>query len=254
MAKKPVNYSMAYENTPGAAEKFAREQINGWEYYHMPELTVRGIVHGFFTRNCPSFANDDDARSFLDVFSLDHAVTLNQEHGDTIHVVGSHDRPHTGDGIVIFKPGIAAVIKTADCLSIVLVDPAFPVAAIIHAGWRGTLKRITSKAVGMMTERGAAKERIIALMGPSIRGCCYTVGRDVEEAFLKEGFPKDTFYNRNESIYLDLKDANSRLLRDANIGTILDTGLCTFCSEDPPFASYRKGARNERQINFVAIK
>ncbi len=35
--------------------KFVREEKNGWEYYHVPELTARGIIHGFFTRNSPSF-------------------------------------------------------------------------------------------------------------------------------------------------------------------------------------------------------
>ena len=135
-----------------------------------------------------------------------------------------------------------------------LVDPAFPMVAIVHAGWRGTLSRITSKAIDMMSERGAAKQRIMALFGPSIRGCCYTVGADVKEAFLNGGFPEDIFHDKNGSVYLDLKDANARLLTDANIETIFDTGLCTFCSDDDLFASYRKGARNERQINFVAIK
>ena len=244
---------MDYRNASRAAGKFVREEKNGWEYYHVPELTARGIIHGFFTRNCPSFVIDGENQSFLNAFSLDRVITLNQEHGDTVHAVGLDDSPDKGDGILLYKPGIAGVIKTADCLSIVLIDPAFPMVAILHAGWRGTLSRITSKAIDMMTERGAAKQRIAALMGPSIRGCCYTVGTDVKEAFLNEGFPETIFHDKNGSIYLDLKDANARLLIDANIETIFDTELCTFCSDDASFASYRKGARNERQTNFVAI-
>lgn len=254
MTKKSVNYIMAHRNAACAAGKFAREEKNGWEYYHVPELTARGIIHGFFTQNGPSLADDDECRSFLDAFSLDRLVMLHQEHGNTIHAVGFDDSPDNGDGILLYKPGIAAVIKTADCPSIILIDPAFPIVAIVHAGWRGTLQRIASKAVDMMAERGAAKQRITALIGPSIRGCCYTVGTEVKEAFLDEGFPENIFHNGKGSIYLDLKDANSWLLTDADIKTIFDTRLCTFCSEDPAFASYRRGARNERQINFVGIK
>lgn len=254
MPRKSVNYKMGRENRKGPAMEFARERKNGWEYYHAPELTARGVVHGFFTRDCPSLLSDNESRSFLDVFSLDRLVTLHQEHGDMIHTVGPADRPDTGDGILMFKPGIAGVIKTADCMSIVLADPAFPLTAIVHAGWRGTLKRITSKAVDMMAERGAARGRITALLGPSIRGCCYTVGAEVREAFLKEDFPEGIFHDRDGLTYLDLKDANTWLLTGSGVTTILDTGLCTFCSEDPLFASYRKGARNERQINFVGIK
>lgn len=253
MTKKSVNYTMTY-NMSRAAMKFVREEKNGWEYYHVPEFTALGIIHGFFTRNSPSFMDDSETRSFLDAFSLHRVVMLQQEHGNTVHAVGVNDSPEKGDGILLYKPGIAGVIKTADCLSIVLIDPAFPMAAIVHAGWRGTHKRITSQAIDMMAERGAAKQRIIALMGPSIRGCCYAVGTEVKEAFLKDGFPENIFKSRNGLIYLDLKEANTRLLTDANIGTIIDTGLCTFCSDDPLFSSYRKGARNERQANFVAIK
>ncbi len=254
MAKKSVNYNMAYRNASCAAGKFAREEENGWEYYHVPELTARGIIHGFFTRNCPSLMDDDENRSFLDTFSLDRVVTLHQEHGNTIHAVGLDDSPDKGDGILLYKPGIAAAIRTADCPGIILIDPAFPMVAIVHAGWRGTLLRITSKAVDMMAERGASKQRMTALIGPSIRGCCYTVGTEVKEAFLNEGFPENIFHNGSGSIYLDLKDANSWLLTDADIETIFDTGLCTFCSLDPVFASYRRGARSERQINFVGIR
>lgn len=234
--------------------EFVLEKRNGWEYYHLPELTAAGIVHGFFTRKSPSSTfRGDEREAFLDIFSLDEVVVMDQEHGREIHVVGNGDRPASGDGILLYKPGIAGVIKTADCLCVILVDPGFPMAAIVHAGWRGTLKKITSKALGMMTERGAAKQRIVALMGPSIRGCCYEVGGEVREAFLAEGFPETVFSERNGSLYLDLKNANARLLTDEGVETIRDTGLCTCCSGND-FASYRKGARNARQVNFVAIK
>lgn len=254
MPKKSVNYNMDRENTPPPARGFARAKKNGWEYCYVPELTGRGIVHGFFARACPSLLNDEENRVFLDMFSLERSVTLHQEHGNTIHAVGPGDRPEKGDGILLYKPGIAGVIKTADCMSVILIDPAFPMVSIVHAGWRGTLQRITTDAVTAMSERGAAPSRIIALLGPSIRGCCYTVGAEVKDAFLGEGFPENIFHDKDGAIYLDLKDANTWLLEGAGVQTILDTGMCTFCSEDPVFASYRRGARNERQINFVGIR
>ena len=237
-----------------ANERYTRERKNGWEYFHAPEITARGIIHGFFTRDCPSWTNDAESRSFLDAFSLDRAITLRQEHGDTVHAAGPGARPDEGDGILLCEPGVAGIIKTADCMCITVVDPAIPLTAIVHAGWRGTQKRIIAKALSMMAERGAAIPRITALLGPSIRGCCYTVGPEVRESFLNEGFPESIFHVNDGSIYLDLKDANTWLLTAFGVATILDTGLCTFCSEDPLFASYRKGARNERQINFVAIE
>ena len=173
-------------------KEFVRESRNDWEYYHVPGLTKAGIVHGFFTRRSPaSPLKGHQAEAFLDAFSLGDAVGLSQEHGTDIHVIGNGDRPVKGDGILLYKRGIAGVINTADCLCIILVDPGFPMVSIVHAGWRGTLRKITSRAVGMMTERGAATQRMLALMGPCIRGCCYEVGKEVADAFLDAGFPGD---------------------------------------------------------------
>ncbi|MDD3845316.1 MAG: polyphenol oxidase family protein [Syntrophorhabdaceae bacterium] len=234
--------------------EFVLEKKNDWEYYHIPKLTAAGIIHGFFTRRSPSPALlGREGELFLDAFSLNEAVVLHQEHGNDIHVIGNGDRPVTGDGILLYKRGIAGVIKTADCLCVVLIDPGFPMVSILHAGWRGTLQKITSRALGMMAERGAAKQRIVALMGPSIRGCCYEVGKEVKEAFIGEGFPQTIFTSVNGSLHLDLKTANAHLLNEEGIEAIYDTGLCTYCSGDD-FASYRKGARSARQVNFVAIK
>ncbi len=235
-------------------KEFVLESRNDWEYYHVPELTDAGILHGFFTRRSPvSPLKGRQAEAFLDAFSLRDAVSLNQEHGTDIHAIGNGDRPLKGDGILLYKRGIAGVINTADCLCVILVDPGFPMVSIVHAGWRGTLRKITSRAVGMMTERGAATQRMVALMGPSIRGCCYEVGSEVGDAFLEAGFPGDVFTSVNGSLHLDLAAANTHLVLDAGIGSIFDTELCTYCSGDD-FVSYRRGARNARQMNFVAIK
>lgn len=234
--------------------EFVLERKNDWEYYHLPELTAAGIIHGFFTRRSPgSMLQTGEGRAFLDAFSLEEAVVLRQEHGREIHVITNGERPQRGDGILLFRRGIAGVIKTADCLCVVLVDPSFPMAVIVHAGWRGTLQKITEKALHMMVERGAARQRVIALFGPSIRGCCYEVGDEVRDAFLREGFPEHVFSRRADRLLLDLAESNAVLLRNEGIHTIHDTGLCTYCSGDV-FASYRRGARNERQVNFVAIK
>jgi len=233
---------------------FVIEKENGWEYYHLPELTRAGIIHGFFTRRSPSSTfREEEGRAFLDAFSLDDAVVMYQEHGREVHVIGNGDKPERGDGILLVRRGIAGVIKTADCLCVVLSDPAFPMVAIVHAGWRGTLQRITEKALRMMVERGAARHRIVALFGPSIRSCCYEVGREVYDNFMLAGFLENAFSHRGGSIFLDLKEANAELLNNEGIHAIHDTGLCTYCHGDT-FASYRRGARNERQVNFVAIK
>lgn len=233
---------------------FELKHINGWSYYSLPELEAQGIVHGFFTKESPSHTfSGVDRKAFLEAFILRDIIVMDQEHGDEVHIVAKGERPDRGDGIILTEPQVAAVIKTADCLPVIIADTRYPMVAIVHAGWRGTAKKITQMAVEKMIRLGAGREHMIALLGPSIRSCCYEVGKEVLDIFRKEVFSEKVFVGKNGAVHLDLSRANRELLAEAGIETIYDTGLCTYCTEDL-FASYRKGEHGRRQINFVSLR
>jgi YfiH family protein len=234
--------------------KFERAQKGGWSYYRVPELEAAGILHGFFTMASPYVEpHGKDGKAFLDAFALRRFVVMDQEHGDVIHVIRDGERPKSGDGIIIIEKDVAGIIKTADCLPIIIAAPGLPVAGIVHAGWRGTAAKITRKAVQKMAELGAEREGLIVLMGPSIGPCCYEVKEDVSGIFRNEGFPDRIFREDGDATYLDIREANRELLRREGIKNIYDAGLCTYCSGGL-FASYRRGERGSRQINFVSLK
>jgi polyphenol oxidase len=233
---------------------FELRRINNWSYYYVPELEKKGIVHGFFTKESPPHTFiGKDRKEFLDVFSLQDLIVMDQEHGDEVHVVINGERPERGDGIILIERNVAAIIKTADCLPVIVVEPDYPMTAIVHAGWRGTTQKITQKAVVKMVKLGAQRERITVLFGPSISACCYEVGGEVLDIFRKEGFSEKVFVRKDNSFHLDLKQANRELLTAESIDHIFDTGFCTFCGNDI-FASYRRGEQSVRQINFVSLK
>jgi len=233
---------------------FELRHINGWSYYYLPELEEAGIVHGFFTKRSPALSLFKDRRNtFRGLFSIKDTVIMDQEHGDEIHVIKDGERPRRGDGVILVERNVAGIIKTADCLAVIVVEPDYPMAAIVHAGWRGTAQKITQKAVEKMVRLGAQRDKMTALFGPSIRSCCYEVGEDVCDIFKKEGFSEEVFKKKNNSVHLDLRQANAELLTEAGVDRIYDTGLCTCCT-DGIFASYRRGDRALRQINFVSLK
>lgn len=234
--------------------KFELVHKGDWSYYRAPELEETGIVHGFFTKASPlPEPYGKDGKAFLDAFALQRFVMMNQEHGDRIHVIRDGERAVSGDGIIIIERNVAGIIKTADCLPVIIAAPGLPMAAIVHAGWRGTVGKISLKAVRKMVELGAAKEGLIVLMGPSIGPCCYEVKEDVYSAFNNGGFPERVFRRAGISTYLDIREANRELLRREGVKEIYDAGLCTYCS-DGRFASYRRGERSSRQINFVSLR
>lgn len=124
--------------------------------------------------------------------TLDDLVFCRQTHGTTVAVVTAADRgrgTHSDtdalddtDAAVTADPGVALVVMVADCVPVVLVDPAARVLGCAHAGWRGTTADIVGAAVAAMVRLGADPGRIVAGIGPAIGAADYQVGPDVAQA------------------------------------------------------------------------
>jgi polyphenol oxidase len=233
---------------------FELAERGGWSYLHYPGMTDAGVVHGFLLRASTRIVTDRVARQdFTEAFGAASSVIMNQVHGNTVHVVRDGERPEEGDGLIILERNIAAVVKTADCLPVLLHAPDVACAAAIHAGWRGTTQGIVEEALRSMVALGANTEYMTALLGPGIGPCCYEVREDVRQAFQEACFEGSVFQTREDRLFLDLKRANRLLLERAGVRQIYDTGLCTHCREDL-FHSARRDGSGGRQINFVMLR
>ncbi|MDR2252873.1 MAG: polyphenol oxidase family protein, partial [Bifidobacteriaceae bacterium] len=105
-------------------------------------------------------------------------VFANQVHGARLEWIDSlaSGRP-TCDALASGEHGIGLVIRTADCVPVLLADVDAGIVAAAHAGWRGLLGGVLDAAVGGLRQRGA--RRIGAAIGPAICGDCYVVGEDL---------------------------------------------------------------------------
>ncbi|MCS7281527.1 MAG: peptidoglycan editing factor PgeF [Desulfobacterota bacterium] len=224
-----------------------------WEYLSVPCELSPHFVYGFFTKRGPDLKDPKDASFFLEVFSLKRFVVMNQEHSDRINIIKNGENPQTGDALVVLERNVAALVKSADCCPIVLMDPKHEIAAVIHAGYKGTLKRIAEKTVKVMEDLGSEPKDLYAVVGPSIGRCCYNVGDEVFSLFLNEFGYKDYFSFFGGRIYLDLRKLNIFLLSRVGVSKIEVIDLCTFCNSDT-FYSHRRGDKDKRQISFVIIK
>jgi polyphenol oxidase len=83
------------------------------------------------------------------------------------------------DALVTAEPGPVLAILVADCVPIVLHDPVARVLAVVHAGWRGTVARVTDAALAAMTSLGATARDVRAGIGPAVGPGRYQVGDDV---------------------------------------------------------------------------
>jgi len=219
-------------------------------------MAVPGLVHGFGDARW----SEADFLAFAASRGL-HAVVMNQVHSATVHRV---DAPPTekpdGDALMTNAPGLLLVIRTADCLPVLLVDPENRAVAAVHCGWRGTEKRILEKAVRAMGEAyGSNPEDMLAALGPCIGAACYEVGPEVREGFLKAGFPESVLCGapgRQGKYILDLRAANLGLLAALGFqkGRISNPGpACTHC--EPRLLSYRRNPADPRRMyNFIGFE
>lgn len=116
-------------------------------------------------------------------------------------------------------------ISTADCIPVLVHDKEHNAAAAIHAGWRGTQKRIVTKALSMMKEAyNTRPEQCEAVIGPGISLRSFEVGQEVYDAFATTNFPMQGVAEKMPNAktgemkwHIDLKEINRRLLLDASL-------------------------------------
>ena len=215
-------------------------------------------------------------------------VTLRQIHSDLPRRVDASfaqsDDAAQGDALFTREPGFLLAVQTADCIPILLADTRLRAVAAIHAGWRGTLRRIAAKTLGrMQMEFGTRPEDVIAALGPGVGRCCYEVGEDVAREFhaqfanAREWFdgPFDALASgENDPNWLpwltmmppghppppvraklDLIAANHAILTDAGVARarISAADFCTACRTDL-FFSYRRERTTGRMMAAIGIR
>jgi len=170
-------------------------------------------------------------------------------------VDASEWHPHLpADALATTQPAVRIAVKTADCVPILLADPARRVVAAVHAGWRGTAYGIAKHAVSSLAQRyGCSPADLVAVFGPSIGPCCFEVDPDAGLRF-QPIFPERTDLDRRTTI--DLREANRRLLIHAGLlsANIAADAPCTCCS-GPEFYSWRRDhIKGQRMFAVIEIR
>jgi YfiH family protein len=201
------------------------------------------LAHGFGTKWSKSFG------------SCGNLATLHQIHSNVVvDAAGRSGCLGEGDALVENTPGRLIAVKTADCLPVLIVDPARRAVAAVHAGWRGTLQNIVKSAIEMLAEKFSSRaEDLHVAIGPGIRKCCFEVGREVAARFVTF-FPR--MDNLSHKVHLDLMHVNSVQLRELGVlpGRIYGTELCTVCGGEG-FCSYRREKNHAgRMLSVIGVR
>jgi YfiH family protein len=174
----------------------------------------------------------------------DALISVHQVHSpDAVIVEGPWrgERPKA-DAMVTATPGLALGITTADCGPVLFADAEARVIGAAHAGWRGAVTGVLESTLTAMERLGARREKIVAVLGPTISQNAYEVGPDFIRRFAEEAPGHVRFFKEAEKpdhAMFDLPGFIGARLEAAGVGEFTNLGLCTY-SDEERFFSYRR--------------
>ena len=249
------------------------------EINHFISSRTGGFSKGpFMSMNTGFHVGDNDWTVFQNRKKLAHALKVNveqftfgnQTHSSNIAIIdctkkgmGSTDFESSianTDGLVSKTPKIYLCVQLADCVPILMYDPVMHVIAAVHAGWKGTLRKIAEVAVKtMMHTFGSNPADIIAGIGPSNGPCCYEVGEDVKSE-AERSLGNTSRINREHpkpgKYIFDQWIANFMQLTECGIPeqNIEISGLCSQCHSDTFFSSRKDDGFTGRITAGIMLK
>jgi polyphenol oxidase len=238
---------------------------------------LAGIPHGFFGSNGGAhqfgFGGPGEegevealrAAAAAAILPTGRLAAPHQVHSpDVVTVTGAWDDTAAGrpvaDAVVTATPGIVLGIVTADCGPVLFADREAGVVGAAHAGWRGAVESVLDNAVAAMEAMGARRERIVAVLGPTIAQACYEVDPPFRARFPAEAerfFAPAPERAGTARWNFDLPGFVMDRLAAASISKIANTGRDTF-SHIARYHSHRRSIQARevnygRQISMIAL-
>ena len=248
----------------------------GLRYFTFHNFDIPGLVHGIFSRhggvssapwetlNVGGTVGDEQARVEENLYRTLHAVGFSPESVFDVHQVHGrrvveafHGRgkqaPLPADAIVTRTRGVVLLMRFADCVPILLLDPVNEAIGIAHAGWQGTVKNVAGSVVNKMQELyNTDPAEVLAGIGPSICQDHYPVGPEVIEAARRcfGDTSGDHLAYRDGQTHFNLWSANRAHLESEGVRSIETAGICTACHYEDWYSHRASGGRTGR---FAAL-
>lgn len=222
---------------------------------------LAGVSHAFFTReggvsegvyaslNGGVGSNDvqdhvaENRRRMAAHLAAAHLLVPYQIHSPTCLIVEEPwtERPRA-DALATTVPGLALGVTGADCGMTLYADRAAGVIGASHSGWRGARDGVLEATLDAMESLGAKRQRIVAVLGPTIGPESYETGPEFYDSFCERdaGFARFFQPSPREGHHMfDLPGFIGHRLRAAGVGTFVNLGLNTYADE-ARFYSYRR--------------
>ena len=207
----------------------------------------------------PFDASEKDYSKYELEYDLRKVVSPVQKHTANVAVITDENIDavfENTDGLITNMARVGLGVITADCQSVVIVDPVKKVAANIHAGWRGTMQGIVEIGVKKMIEEFDSRlQDFVVYFAPCIHAECFEVDEDLAREFGEKFGNKYVEKSMKLGKYLvDTVKINVDVLTDLGVSrnNIEIDSNCTKCEADI-FHSYRADGSAARNLSVVAL-
>lgn len=234
--------------------KLQLEDLNIWT----SEIKDESIIF-FPGLNKPSHLSKKILKNIS--ISRQKIIEANQVHDNNIVIIDQSQKYDTDfikipscDGLITKRADIALMIKTADCVPLIIYDSEKKVVVAIHAGWRGLVKNIHKKAIDILKNQYKSNPtNLHVYIGPSIRKCCYTFKEKPSQANKKSWVEYINF--QNNLWHIDLQGYLITSLIKAGIPktNIIDSGLCTYHQDKQFYSHLRHKNKSDTSGSMVTI-
>ena len=217
----------------------------------------KNIIHGVLEKKDGSvnpFSNPKTEENILNAlkkigfknYSAEDLIFADQVHSSRVYFcpsgVGGYIKLQT-DGLITKARNKILIIKSADCVPILVYNPKQKKVGAIHAGRKGIVKGIIEAALEFF---GSDVSSLVVGIGPHIRRCCYYLRKESRKLAQNNEF-KAYIQKRNRRFYFDLTKIVIDKFLKAGVKreNIEDCGICTFCQWKRFYSARKREERPE---------
>ncbi|MDD3580692.1 MAG: peptidoglycan editing factor PgeF [Desulfobacca sp.] len=232
------------------------------------------LVHGIFTRqggvssppynslNLSLTVGDQPERVLYhrqlvrEALGVSELVSVGQVHGKKALIISTlpprvATRESQGIDILITNvPGVALMVKQADCQAVLFYDPQRRVIANVHCGWRGNVQNVLGQTVRLLQENfGSRPQDLHVGISPSLGPGC------AEFVNYRQELPQEFWSYQTRPDYFDLWRLSRDQLQAQGVRPELIqlAGLCS-CCQAADFFSYRRDRHTGRNATVIALR
>jgi len=177
---------------------------------------------------------------------------LEQVHGTNIVPAGHYDSPPQADACSNGDPDVICVVRTADCLPVLMCTTDGGRFAAAHAGWRGLAAGVIENT---LAELAVSPDDLLVWLGPAISQPSFEVGEEVRAEFIAhDNAAEDCFeINSRGRWQADLYGLARRRLAAVGVRQVFGGDYCTYLDAER-FYSFRRNRECGRMVSFVGVK